>query len=97
VVGNIPADSHPVCPLRQCPKETAIMDKSHHGLCILTLAPIKVSSVLRIHGNGQGAIIYATVIWCQKGFADIYKYGLSVNENPINPIAVPQSSFVNSQ
>ncbi len=77
--------------------KASIMDESRYGLCILTLAPMKAGSVLRIHGNGQGAIIYATVIWCKKGFADIYQSGLSVNENPINPITEPRSSFVNSQ
>ena len=54
----------------------AIMDKSHHGLCILTLTPIKVGSVLRIHGKDRGVAIDATVIWCKKGSADIYKSGL---------------------
>ena len=75
----------------------AIMDESRYGLCILTLAPMKVGSVLRIHVKGAEALIDATVIWCKKGFADIYQSGLSVNENPINPIAEPRSSFVNSQ
>ena len=40
----------------------AIIDESRFGLCILTLAPMKVGSVLRIHVKGPGAIIYATVI-----------------------------------
>ncbi len=74
-----------------------IIDESRYGLCILTLAPIKVGSVLRIHVKGAEALIDATVIWCKKGFADIYQSGLSVNENPVNPIAVQQSSFANSQ
>ncbi len=64
----------------------AIMDESRYGLCILTLAPMKVGSVLRIHVKGAEALIDATVIWCKKGFADIYQSGLSFNENPINPI-----------
>ena len=50
------------------------------------LAPMKVGSVLRIHVKGAEALIDATVIWCKKGFADIYQSGLSFNENPINPI-----------
>jgi hypothetical protein len=58
----------------------AIMDKSQNGLCILTLAPIKVGSILRIHGEGRGAVIDATVIWCEKHSADIYKSGLLLGE-----------------
>jgi hypothetical protein len=58
----------------------AIMDKSQSGLCILTLAPIKVGSILRIHGEGLGAVIDATVIWCEKHLATIYKSGLLLGE-----------------
>jgi hypothetical protein len=64
----------------------AIMDESRYGLCILTLAPMKVGSVLTIHVKGAEALIDATVIWCKKGFADIYQSGLSFNDNPINHI-----------
>lgn len=58
----------------------AIMDKSQSGLCILTLAPIKVGSILRIHDEGRGAVIDATVLWCERGSADIYKSGLLLGE-----------------
>ena len=58
----------------------AIMNKSQSGLCILTLAPIKVGSILRIHVEGRGAEIYANVLWCEKGSADIYKSGLFLGE-----------------
>jgi hypothetical protein len=57
-----------------------IMDESQSGLCILTLVPIKVGSILRIHGEGRGAVRNATVIWCKRGFANIYKSGLLLGE-----------------
>ncbi len=73
----------------------AIMDESYDGLCILTHAPIKVGSVLRIHVKGRQAIIEATVIWCKKDFADIFRSGLClVNESPTNPTAEARRSFV---
>ena len=58
----------------------AIMDESHHGLCILTLSPLKVGSVLRIHVRGRGMITEATVIWCKKSLTDIYASGLVLGE-----------------
>ena len=58
----------------------AIIDESDSGLCILTLAPIKVGSILRIYGDGRVTTRGATVIWCRKGCADIYKSGLSLGE-----------------
>ncbi len=57
----------------------AIMDKSHCGLCILTLSPIRVGSALRIHGKGR-VVTNATVIWCKKGSSDIYRSGLLLYE-----------------
>jgi hypothetical protein len=57
-----------------------IIDESESGLCMLTLAPIKAGSRLRIYGNGRAAARDATVIWCRKGSADTYKSGLSLAE-----------------
>jgi hypothetical protein len=57
-----------------------IMDESQCGLCILTLSPIKVGSILRIHAEGRGAVRDVTVIWCKRGSADIYKSGLLLGE-----------------
>jgi hypothetical protein len=55
----------------------AIIDESKSGLCMLTLAPIKVGSMLRIHGEGRIASRNATVVWCKKVSVDIYKSGFS--------------------
>jgi hypothetical protein len=56
-----------------------IIDESESGLCLLTLAPLRVGSVVRISG-GRKEARDATVIWCKKGPADIYKSGLWLGE-----------------
>ncbi len=53
-----------------------IINESESGLCLLTLAPIKVGSILRFYGEGRAAVRDATVIWCKKGSANIYQSGL---------------------
>lgn len=57
-----------------------IINESESGLCILTLVPIKVASVLRIYSEDMIAVRDATVIWCRKGSANIYRSGLLLNE-----------------
>jgi hypothetical protein len=57
-----------------------IINESESGLCLLTLAPIKVGSVLRIYGEDRVAVRDATVIWSRKGAANIYKSGLLLSE-----------------
>ncbi len=57
-----------------------VINESESGLSILTLSPIKVGSVLRIFGEGRTALRDATVIWCKKGSANIYKSGLFLTE-----------------
>jgi hypothetical protein len=53
-----------------------VIDESESGLCILTLAPLNVGSIVRIYGDDLRQVTDATVIWCKKGSADIYKSGL---------------------
>jgi hypothetical protein len=53
-----------------------IIDESGSGLCILTLAPLNAGSVVRIYGDDRRPFTDATVIWCKKISADIYKSGL---------------------
>ena len=60
---------------KNCFKGT-IINESESGLCLLTLAPIKVGSILRIYGEDRVAVRDATIIWCKKGSANIYKSGL---------------------
>jgi hypothetical protein len=57
-----------------------LIDESESGLCLLTLAPLRVGSILRISGDGRKRAKDATVIWCRKGSADIYKSGLWLGE-----------------
>jgi hypothetical protein len=57
-----------------------IIDESESGLCILTLAPVKGGSILRIYVEGRVAVRNATVMWCKRGTADTYKSGLSLGE-----------------
>jgi hypothetical protein len=57
-----------------------VIDESESGLCLLTLAPLRVGSTLRISGDGRKEARDATVIWCKKGSADIYKSGLWLGE-----------------
>jgi hypothetical protein len=57
-----------------------IIDESESGLCLLTLAPLRVGSILRITGDGRKTARGATVIWCKKGAADVYKAGLLFGE-----------------
>jgi hypothetical protein len=57
-----------------------IIDESESGVCLLTLAPLRVGSILRISGDGRKGAKDATVIWCKKGSADIYKAGLWLGE-----------------
>ncbi|MDA8241755.1 MAG: hypothetical protein M0Z67_15490 [Nitrospiraceae bacterium] len=57
-----------------------IINESESGLCLLTLAPIKVGSILRFYGEGRAAVRDATVVWCKKGPANIYQSGLLLSE-----------------
>jgi hypothetical protein len=57
-----------------------MIDESESGLCLLTLAPLRVGSRLRISCAGRKTARGATVIWCRKGSADIYKSGLLLGE-----------------
>ncbi|MEJ2685204.1 MAG: hypothetical protein P8Z71_12510 [Candidatus Sulfobium sp.] len=50
-----------------------IINENESGLCILTLEPIEVASVLRIYGKDRLAVIDAIVIRCRKYSIDIYK------------------------
>jgi hypothetical protein len=58
----------------------AIIDESESGLCLLTLSPLRAGSRLRISGDGRKTERGATVIWCRKDSADIYKSGLLLGE-----------------
>jgi hypothetical protein len=57
-----------------------IIEESESGLCLLTLAPLRVGSMLRISGDGRKEARDATVIWCKKGSAAVYKSGLLLVE-----------------
>jgi hypothetical protein len=53
-----------------------IIDESGSGLCILTLTPLNAGSIVRIYSDDRRPFTDATVIWCKRVSADIYKSGL---------------------